>query len=262
MNKISGTKEWAESNFNLLDGCSHDCLYCYGHAIKVRFKQLDGHEWCEEQLRVDPRTMKVPRRSGRIMLPTTHDITPKHIEEHVILIGRLLEVGNTLLIVSKPHYECIQRLCEEFAASKGRITFRFTIGSVDNKVLRFWEPGALSFDERLRSLKYAYDQGFQTSVSIEPMLEGDVDALIVAVEAFVTDTIWLGKINRLKSNLTLNGFTTPEILARAEALIAGQNDVAIKALYERHKGNPKIRFKESIKKVVGLELQTKSGMDL
>jgi DNA repair photolyase len=196
------------------------------------------------------------------MYPTAHDITPQHLEEHVIFIRRQLEAGNSLLIVSKPHVDCVRRLCQEFADNKDRITFRFTIGSIDNDVLRFWEPGAPKFEERLECLRLAYAKGFQTSVSVEPMLEGNVDALIDAVSPFVTDTIWLGKINRLKSHLTLNGFTAPEIVARAEVLMQSQNDEAIKELYDRYKDNPKMRFKESIKKVVGLELQSEAGMDV
>jgi DNA repair photolyase len=230
--------------------------------MEKRFKKNGGHAWKEEQLRVDPLSVKVPKKSGRIMYPTTHDITPKYLDKHVIIIRRLLEIGNTLLIVSKPHLECIVRLCEEFASYKDRITFRFTIGSTDNEVLKFWEPGAPSFEERLISLIHAHQNGFVTSISIEPMLEGDIDALIAAVSPFVTDTIWLGKINRLKSILAINGFKQPEILVRAYALIKSQNDDAIKQLYIRYKDNPKIRFKESIKKIVGMELQSKAGMDL
>jgi len=196
------------------------------------------------------------------MYPTAHDITPQHLEEHVIFIRRQLEVGNTLLIVSKPHRECIRRLCQEFAAYKDHITFRFTIGSIENEVLRFWEPGAPRFEERLECLQTAHAQGFSTSVSIEPMLEGNVDELIDAVSPFVTDTIWLGRINRLNSIRAVNGFKQPEILARAGALIQSQNDEAIKQLYNRYKTNPKIRFKESIKNVVGLELQSVAGMDV
>ena len=259
---IKGTREWSQSSFNILKGCSHNCFYCYGQCMYKRFKKDDGHEWREERLRIDPLTVKVPKRSGRIMYPTTHDITPKYLDKHIIIIRRLLEIGNTLLIVSKPHLECIVRLCEEFASYKDRITFRFTIGSIENEVLRFWEPGAPSFDERLKCLQIAHAEGFSTSISIEPMLEGDVDALIAAISPFVTDTIWLGKINRLKSILAINGFKQPEILVRADALIKSQNDDAIKQLYNRYKDNPKIRFKESIKKIVGMELQSKAGMDL
>ena len=32
---VSGTKEWADRNENCLDGCSHDCKYCYAKAMAV-----------------------------------------------------------------------------------------------------------------------------------------------------------------------------------------------------------------------------------
>jgi hypothetical protein len=53
-----------------------------------------------------------------------------------------------------------------------------------------------------------------------------------------------------------------QILVRADALIKSQNDETIKQLYNRYQDNPQIRFRESIKKVVGIELQSKAGMDL
>ncbi|MGD0036752.1 MAG: radical SAM protein [Bacteroidota bacterium] len=262
MKNVTGTKEWAEDNENILNGCSHSCLYCYAHSMAQRFHRLINNEWNQERLKADPRQIKIRKTDGRIMYPSVHDITPPSIDEHVAFIHRLLDAGNKLLIVSKPHIECIKRICEEFEAYKDQITFRFTIGSIDNVVLSFWEPGAPKYEERLECLKIAYSKGFQTSVSLEPMLEGNPDALIASVSPFVTDTVWLGKANRLKSNLKLNGFTQPEILTRADALIESQNDKAIRKLYERYKDNPKIRFKESIKKVVGLELQTEAGMDI
>jgi DNA repair photolyase len=258
----TGTKEWAEANFNIINGCSHGCKYCYAHGIMARFGQRQANDWTNERLRSNYSSIVIRKSKGRIMYPSVHDITPKFIEEHVSCIRRLLEVGNTLLIVSKPHTNCIERLCQEFGNEKDRITFRFSIGSNDNEVLRFWEPGAPPYEERLESLRFAYEHGFQTSVSVEPMLEGNIDELIADLDPFVTDTIWLGKINRLKSNLTLNGFVDLESKRRAEALIDCQNDESIRAIYTRHKNNPKIRFKESIKRVIGIPLQTEAGLDI
>lgn len=262
MAKPTGTREWSTMSINIINGCSHGCLYCYAHAMKQRFHQLNGQPWMVEQLKGDIDTLRIRKVEGRIMYPSAHDIIPEFIDAHVNVVRRLLDARNTLLIVSKPHVSCITRICDEFNADKDRITFRFSIGSIDNAVLSFWEPGAPRFDERLECLKIAYIRGFQTSVSIEPMLEGNIDALIAAIAPFVTDTIWLGKINRLKSNLTFNGFKDAEMMKRAEALIAFQSDASIKAIYERHKNNPKMRFKESIKKVVGIQLSAQAGLDI
>jgi DNA repair photolyase len=36
---VFGTKEWADRIENCLDGCSHDCKYCYAKVTAVRFGQ-------------------------------------------------------------------------------------------------------------------------------------------------------------------------------------------------------------------------------
>jgi len=49
---------------------------------------------------------------------------------------------------------------------------------------------------------------------------------------------------------------------RLRLIIEGQTAEKIKAIYESLKGEPKVRWKESIKSVVGLPLATEAGTDL
>jgi DNA repair photolyase len=140
--------------------------------------------------------------------------------------------------------------------------FRFSIGSRQDAILSYWEPGAPSFKARLACLQYAYAMEFQTSISGEPMLDGDPDALIATVRPFVSDSIWLGKINRLRQILPFNCPRNAEAGRRGEALMALQSDNAIRALYTRYRRDPKIKWKDSIKAVVGLRRPTATGMDL
>ena len=259
---ISGTREWAEKTKNTNFGCIHECRYCFAHANNRRFKRDGNFVWREERVLPERLMQSVKHCDGRIMYPSTHDITPQHLDQSLFFIGRMLAEDNRLLIVSKPHVECIVAICGRFIATCDRIMFRFTIGSANDEVLIFWEPGAPQFAERLESLKYAFHSGYATSVSCEPMLDQRVDAVIEAVRPYVTDSIWLGKANRLKSNLSLNGHTSTEVIRRADELIAWQNDLAIMSLYGRYKDDPIIRWKESIKKVVGISLQTVAGLDI
>jgi DNA repair photolyase len=172
MAKITGTKEWAVANVNCLIGCSNGCRYCYGKSMARRFGRVSPDaEWIKPRLRVEEVGRKRYLKSGTIMFPTTHDITPEFLEPCITVLKKLLEAGNRVLVVSKPHLACIERICKEFSQYKDRILFRFTIGAFDNDLLAFWEPGAPTFDERLACLKLAYDCGFQTNVSVEPMLD-------------------------------------------------------------------------------------------
>jgi hypothetical protein len=61
--------------------------------------------------------------------------------------------------------------------------------------------------------------------------------------------------------LTGNLGRDPVTIQRADQLISWQSDANIKQLYLRYKDNPLIKWKDSIKKVVGLKVPTEPGMD-
>jgi DNA repair photolyase len=257
----TGTQEWAASNVNIQDGCEHDCRYCYAKTMAIRFKRATPASWKRPRLRQHDLGRGFTKRAGRIMFPTAHDITPCNLDACLVVLKRMLAAGNEVLIVSKPRVACVIRLCDELAACREQIVFRFSIGSTDDALLTFWEPGAPAFADRLASLKTAHLRDFQTSVSGEPMLDGNPAALIAAVRPYVSDSIWLGKINRLRNILPLNCPRDPEAIRRGEALIATQSNAAIHALYRRHRHDPLIKWKDSIKAVVGLARPTAAGLD-
>jgi DNA repair photolyase len=263
-----GTQEWSERTVNVVKGCQHDSKYCYAKAGNAgRFGEkfgLDPKTWAtdvREDATMIKRAMSQCKTPLKIMYPSTHDIHPDNLDLHLQVIESLLQHCKRLMIVSKPHRECIKAICRAFPKYRKKILFRFSIGSANNEVLKFWEPSAPDFQERLACLKYAFLNGYQTSVSCEPMLDAHIEAVVRACRPFVTDAIWLGKISRLKSCLSLNKLKTPEIMAAADELIASQNDERITELYETFRHDRKIRYKKSIKKVVGIPLLTVSGLD-
>lgn len=257
-----GTREWAEGEENMQHGCQNDCRYCYAKSMAIRFGRKTPDTWKDPSIDNKKVNKGYRKREGRIMFPSSHDITNQNIDKVLQVLKKLLKAGNDLLIVSKPDPACVKRLCESLADYKAHIMFRFTIGSADDKVLKFWEPGAPDFTMRLESLKLAHAQGFATSVSCEPMLDENIDAVVSAVQPFVTDTIWLGKANDLRQRTSINCPGDKEVRARVDQLTEWQNDDAIKALYARYKNDPMIRYKDSIKKVVGLDRPTASGLDI
>ena len=200
------------------------------------------------------------------MFPTQHDITPENLDVTGKALRQMLMAGNEVLVVSKPHLSVIETLCRDLAGCKELILFRFTIGSMDDDTLALWEPGAPKFAERFASLQHAHDAGYFTSVSMEPLLETDEDAVVALVEKlqpFITDSIWIGKMNQVRARLSVNGFGKDETIQEAaDAIIASQTDARIRSLYARMEGWDKLRWKESIKKVVGLEIPTEAGLDV
>lgn len=261
-NCVFGTYEWANETVNIIDGCKHDCKYCYSKAMAIRFKRKTPANWKEEKIRNNGSLNYSKKVDGTIMFPSSHDIHPEHLSYHIDFIERLLEHGNRLLIVTKPHFDSIKTICEQFIDYRDKILFRFTIGSINSDILKFWEPGAPDFNERLKVLKYAFNKNFQTSVSCEPMLDNNIVGVIDAVYPFITDSIWLGKANYLIKRLKFNKADDHLTMKKALQLLNWQSDDNIQDLYDIYKDDAKIKWKESIKSIVGIKIPIQSGLDI
>jgi DNA repair photolyase len=249
--RVFGTKEWAEVNFNFINGCTHDCKYCYSKEMAIRFNRKTADSWKDEKLRLRDLSKNISIKNKLVMFPSSHDITPNYLNESISIIKKLISLENKILIVTKPHLKCITKICETFDDNKKSILFRFTIGSSDSKVLKFWEPGAPLFLERFKSLKLAYELGFKTSVSCEPMLDFQIEKLVNKILPFITDSIWIGNVNFLLKRLKTNGIIDPETIQRANELVIWQsNKDNILRIYNQYKYNNKIRWKESIQKIL------------
>ena len=251
----SGTKEWSEHSFNIQRGCPNLCHYCWARADALRFRKISTpEEWGTEVLTKNAFITSFPKKSGVIMFPTTHDVTPFYLETYTRVARLILSKGNQLLIVTKPRKGCIKSLCRDLYDYKDQILFRFTIGSWSDSVCKLGEPGAPSATERQLALIYAHDYGFRTSVSIEPMLDDSFQttALVHAVDEYVTDTIWVGKMNKILLRVRDNSPETRRAIAQVER---NQSDEQILKLYDLLKDNPKVRWKDSINLVLSKHRQ-------
>lgn len=259
--QVFGTHEWAVKNANFINGCYHNCKYCYSKEMAIRFKRKTTLNWQIEEVDLKQTMIKRKKVDGLVMFPSSHDITPLNLPQSIDFLKNLLMTGNEILIVTKPHLIVIKEICKQFDKYKNKILFRFTIGSKNTKTLKFWEINAPTFAERKQSLIYAFNQGFSTSVSCEPMLDNSTEELVKTLLPYVTDSIWIGKANFLLRRLKMNGITDADSINKAKELILLQSDDNIKKLYQKLKTNKKIKWKDSIKKVVNLEISTIKGLD-
>ncbi|GAW68746.1 radical SAM domain-containing protein [Geoanaerobacter pelophilus] len=245
----TGVGEWAGYTCNIGKGCSHGCLYCYAEKMATRFKRVEGAEEWQEEIFREVSTAGCKKYPSTVMFPTTHDISPAYLPAYRVHLYNLLNAGNQVLIVTKPHFESVQAICAEFASFRDQMIFRFTIGGLNGEVMRHWEPGAPPIEERLLCLKHAFEQGYTTSVSAEPMLGGQKEAikLYYLLEPFTTKEIWFGKMNNI------GGFrksADPEVAGQAKELMGLQSDDEIMELVEALRGRPKVQWKDSIKEVI------------
>lgn len=260
MSTIRGTKEWAVAEINCCFGCPHNCRYCYARLAALEKELIaSADQWIQSRIIDEAVEAGHPAYPGQVMFPTAHDIVADNLEQSMRVIGNLLGGGNRVLVVTKPSVSCIDQICDRFHKDRERILYRFTITARNDGILSFWEPGAPGYRERLRALKLAFSRDFATSVSIEPMLDGpDIEGLVAELTPFVTHSIWIGRMNKIDERVAIDSAQTA---AEVDRIRTEQSDSRIQILYESLRNNPLIRWKESIKEVVGLELLNRSGLD-
>jgi len=246
-----GTRAWSDVSVNIQLGCSHGCRYCYARHNAIRRGYVKTPlEWEQQSRGHRNLALEQKHHAGVVMFPTRHDITPENLADCMMALRNLINVGdNKVLIVTKPRVECVERLVECFESHKEQIVFRFTIGCANSDILKIWEPHAPSFAERFTCLKLAHTRSFQTSVSMEPMLntsaiEQDVSMLL----PFVTESIWLGKMNAIGTRVLCD---VP--VAEVSRIRVGQARSRILEIYDSLKSNPLIKWKDSIRSVVELK---------
>ena len=130
---------------------------------------------------------------------------------------------------------------------------RFTIGSTNDKVLSFWEPGAPNFNERLSCLQYAFNKGYRTSVSCEPYLDGFVVHTYEACAPYITDSFWIGMLRNWNSRVREpKPFPSPIEKKIFDRTHNAQKVIFVKALYSCLNGLPYIKWKDSIREIMGI----------
>jgi len=167
--------------------------------MAIRFNRKTATNWKVMELNLNEIGKHYKKRSGRIMFPTSHDITLESLFYCMGTLQKLLEVGNDVLVTTKPYYPCMKILMRAFKQYKDQIQFRFTITSADNNVLWEWERNAPDLSNRMASLIKGFVDGYKTSVAIEPFLDFNPIPLILKVRPYVTESIWIGKLNYMKT---------------------------------------------------------------
>lgn len=239
----SGTKEWADYNVNCFKGCHNNCRYCYAKVMAKRFGRCTENSWKRMKVRKDILEKKFTKYNGRVMFPSTHDIIDESMVKQVCfsVIKKLLDADNEVLITTKPNYNVIKDIVNRFEHFRDQIQFRFTITSRNDNLLSFWEPNAPLFKERLKSLKFAFENDYKTSVSIEPFLDYEPQILVEKISPFVTESIWVGPMNYIPRNNIKK-----KDLPQYEETRKNYDVENLAEIYHDLKNKPAIRFKDSM----------------
>lgn len=250
--KKTGTREWSTDSVNIQLGCEHNCRYCYARWAAVsRHHRCSREQWPYPVINNKRVDCSYGKYKGVVMYPTTHDVTEFNILQYLCVLKKLLDAGNQVLVVSKPHKSCIALICEQCEEYRDQMMFRFTIGSANDDVLRFWEPHAPGFNERLDCLKHAHFLGYKTSVSCEPFLDNDVKYTLLRAFPYLTDSFWIGTLRKFAQRVEMPVCSDPEANPFIKAVREAQTDEAVMALYDQLKDHPLVKWKDSIRKIIG-----------
>jgi DNA repair photolyase len=240
-----GTRELSETSINSLIGCSNNCIFCYAahNAVEKEFVSSRA-AWAFEKARRSQPDLST-KYSGRVMYPTSHDITPKYLPMHINVVRSLLEAGNELLICSKARLGCIKEIAKVCAIHKAKVVFMITVTTLDETQSIFWEPNAPLPAERILTLEYLHREGFKTSVLVEPLLQGPGSAIDIynRVIEHVSDEIWFGTMNHVDTRVDASNPENAKAVALIKRYHSKEN---MRFLYDTMVDMPKVRFKRSI----------------
>jgi len=241
--------QWADKSYNIQKSdmkCPNRCKYCYAHRMATRFgreqKELDIT--VTDKIRVNKKWNDA-RLKLVYMFPSAHDIFLENVDDYIKVAINILNAGHDIICVSKPRIKCIKKICKAMSKLpkkmniKQRFQFRFTICSDNNEILKDWEPFAPSLDERIESLKYAFEHGFVTSISIEPILDNP-DKLIKLITPYITPvkgSIWIGYMSNCPSDIDIED-------SHIEKRIKAEKNM--KNIVDSCKDNPLIFYKGSV----------------
>jgi DNA repair photolyase len=240
----AGTKEWADYNVNCAIGCLNNCRYCYAKIMAKRFGRATERTWKNMKIRQSAVVKTYHRMPGRVMFPSSHDIVdlPEIERACFKVLKKLLVSGNEVLLTTKPRLGVMRKIVGQFSQYKDGLQFRFTITSRNDLLLRFWEPNAPQFKERMACLEMSFTKGYKTSVSIEPFLDHDPQTLVELVAPYSTESIWIGTMNYIPRN-----GIPPSYEPFYNAIRKNSERAHLMKVYESLKDFPKIRFKDSIR---------------
>jgi DNA repair photolyase len=183
---------------NCYTGCEHKCAYCYASLFMRRYS---GHEepWGEfVDVKVNAPDVleKQVRRAkkGVVWLSSVCDAY-QPLEAEYKLTRRCLEILAAADFPVTVQSKSALLLCDldVFRRFKS-IEVGFTIATNDDRVSRIVEPGASPVSERIAALADLRAAGIGTYVFIGPILPGDPEALVAALDG-KADRILIDRMN-------------------------------------------------------------------
>ena len=83
--------------------------------------------------------------------------------------------------------------------------------------------------------------------------------LVSDLMPYIKDSLWIGEMNYIDR---FSKYADTLIWDEVNRIKAYQTPTALRDIYNRYHSNPKIKWKNGIKKIVGLPMATVAGLDI
>ena len=193
-------KEYSQGEyaFNFQIGCTHGCVYCYGHKAvyktKEEFMQPVVKKAVIERLRKDCEKLQAAGYTGNIFMSFTCDPYDSTDSETGIT-RQAIEIihshGMHCTILTKGG----KRAERDFDLLEPGDKFGTTLTFLRESDRELWEPHAARVSERLVSLKNAHEKGIETFASCEPVIYPDQTKDLIVLASDFVDEFRIGKWN-------------------------------------------------------------------
>jgi DNA repair photolyase len=259
--------EWqfAETSYNIIASgfaCPNACIYCYMIPMNERFGRgtiiPDIEEFPVNEKRVEKKWLKVggKRKPKYYMFPSSHDLFPEMVEPALEVIRKILIAGHDLTIVSKPRIPVVDAIVNDDIVKNNldRIVMRFSISTLDEDLVKKFEPNAPTIKERIECLRISREAGLMTGVSVEPYISDPVN-IVEGLEktGYVSEDYFVGVMTKEKTIAGTSEWDMVEPLYTREYLTS---------VIERLRDNKKVFFKTSIMKMyISLPRKIKKKLD-
>ena len=190
-------------SLNCYTGCTHACTYCYARFMQ-RFHPHDEPWGAFVDVKVN--AVEVLKRQLRRAEPGTVFVSSacdgwQSVEAEWRLTRRccelLLERGFRLHVLTKS--ALVLRDLDVFAGRPVQIGV--TLTTLDERLRKWWEPGAASVDDRLRVIEAARRRGLETGIMFGPLLpflsdsQTTIESLLKQAAEMGIDRVWVDAMN-------------------------------------------------------------------
>lgn len=198
--------EYASLACNLYRGCDHRCLYCFAPgAMQMKRENFDDPKLRAGNFlaKLEREVAILPPSTERILLsfmcdPYQHFDVEQQITRKAIQI--LHRYGHHVQVLTKGGSRALRDL--DLMTSKD--AFATTLTCLDAEMSAKWEPGAVSPEDRISTIRTFHEAGIPTWVSLEPVLS-PADALEIIRRTYnIVDLYKVGKLNYHAHSTTIN----------------------------------------------------------